>query len=94
MLENLVPKVRVELTQGHPYRFLSSTLVVLPCHTTSHLVASRSYHGWSVSKAVPSSTTLLRGFGRQNVGNSNVVRLPRPQPIASDYAIRFGKSES
>jgi hypothetical protein len=25
--ENVVPKVRVELTQGHPYRFLS----LLPC---------------------------------------------------------------
>ena len=24
--ENVVPKVKVELTQGHPYRFLSSTL--------------------------------------------------------------------
>ena len=27
--ENVVPKVRVELTQGHPYRFLSLVGVVL-----------------------------------------------------------------
>ena len=27
--ENVVPKVRVELTQGHPYRFLSLVRVVL-----------------------------------------------------------------
>ena len=25
---NVVPKVRVELTRGHPHRFLSATLVV------------------------------------------------------------------
>jgi len=27
--ENVVPKVRVELTQGHPYRFLSTVRFVL-----------------------------------------------------------------
>ncbi|SVA94353.1 uncharacterized protein METZ01_LOCUS147207 [marine metagenome] len=27
--ENVVPKVRVELTQGHPYRFLSMMRFVL-----------------------------------------------------------------
>jgi len=27
--KNVVPKVRVELTQGHPYRFLSLVRVVL-----------------------------------------------------------------
>ena len=29
MPENVAPKVRVELTQGHPYRFLSLVRVVL-----------------------------------------------------------------
>ena len=42
MPENVVPKVRVELTQGHPYRFLSAVLAVSPCHITFHLVLSRS----------------------------------------------------
>jgi len=39
---NVVPKVRVELTRGHPHRFLSSTLVVLPCHDPSDIVPFRS----------------------------------------------------
>ena len=29
MPENVVPKVRVELTQGHPYRFLSLVRAIL-----------------------------------------------------------------
>ena len=29
MPKNMVPKVRVELTQGHPYRFLGLAQVVL-----------------------------------------------------------------
>ena len=29
VIKRLVPKVRVELTQGHPYRFLSLVRVVL-----------------------------------------------------------------
>jgi len=35
------PKVRVELTQGHPYRFLSSKLVDLPCNVAYHLEVLR-----------------------------------------------------
>ena len=40
--ENVASKVRVELTYGRAYRFLSSTLAVLPCHTISYLVPLRS----------------------------------------------------
>ena len=35
MPKNVVPNIRVELTRGHLHRFLSSTLVVLPCHSRS-----------------------------------------------------------
>jgi len=68
--ENVVPKVRVELTRSHPHRFLSSTLVVLPRHSQSQIVTFRNYNGRSISLPVPASTTLLLGVGRQNVGNN------------------------
>jgi len=37
-----VPKVRVELTRGHPNRFLSSALVVSSGHSQSQVIPFRS----------------------------------------------------
>ena len=41
--ENVVPKVRVELTQGHPYRFLSLVRVVLISVIRRDLVQTPEY---------------------------------------------------
>ena len=38
----MMPEVRAEPALGHPHRFLSLTLVVLPCHTTFNLVPDSS----------------------------------------------------
>ena len=43
MPENVVPKVRVELTQGHPYRFLRPAR--LPFRHFGTQVILRLYHG-------------------------------------------------
>ena len=46
--ENVVPKVRVELTQGHPYRFLSLVRVVLISVIRRDLVQTPEYFHASV----------------------------------------------
>jgi hypothetical protein len=46
--ENVVPKVRVELTQGNPYRFLSLVRVVLISAIRRDLVQTLEYFHASV----------------------------------------------
>jgi len=46
--QNVVPKVRVELTQGHPYRFLSLVQVVLISVIRRDLVQLTEYFPASV----------------------------------------------
>ena len=48
--ENVVPKVRVELTQGHPYRFLSLVRAML----VSPLIVLANVRGQRLDHPVPS----------------------------------------